>query len=134
MIEFLELFQVLPHVVIPFAASDQYLDPVFVVVRYMWQVAVLAGTAAVATQLVGEQRAEEAQRQSLVVLDETTGLYSRAYFLRALAAEVRRAQRAPGRCTSFSSTSTGSACSTGASASRPATRCSSSSRKRSTEA
>ena len=59
----------------------------------MWQVAVLAGTAAVATQLVGEQRAEEAQRQSLVVLDETTGLYSRAYFLRALGAEVRRAQR-----------------------------------------
>jgi len=94
MIEFLELFQVIPHVVIPFAAADQYLDPVYVFVRYMWQVAVLAGTAAVATQLVGEQRAEEAQRQSLVVLDETTGLYSRAYFLRALAAEARRAQRA----------------------------------------
>jgi diguanylate cyclase (GGDEF)-like protein len=93
MIEFLELFQLVPHVVIPFAATDQYLDPVFVVVRYMWQVAVLAGTAAVATQLVGEQRAEEAQRQSLVVLDETTGLYSRSYFLRALGAEVRRAQR-----------------------------------------
>jgi diguanylate cyclase (GGDEF)-like protein len=93
MIEFLELFKLIPHVVIPFAATDQYLDPVFVFVRYMWQVAVLAGTAAVATQLVGEQRAEEAQRQSLVVLDETTGLYSRSYFLRALGAEVRRAQR-----------------------------------------
>jgi len=93
LVEFLELFQVLPHVFIPFAAADQYLDPVYVVVRYMWQVAVLAGTAAVATQLVGEQRAEEAQRQSLAVLDETTGLYSRSFFRRSLAAETRRAQR-----------------------------------------
>ena len=93
LIEFLELFQVIPHVVIPFAAADQYLDPVYVLVRYLWQVAVLAGTAAVATQLVGEQRAEAEKRQSLAVLDETTGLYSRSYFLRALAAEVRRAQR-----------------------------------------
>lgn len=93
MIEFFELFQIVPHVVIPFAATEQYLDPVYVQVRYMWQLAVLAGTAAVATQLVGEQRAEAAQRQSLQVLDETTGLFSRGYLLRALAAEVRRAQR-----------------------------------------
>ena len=93
LVEFLELFKILPHIFIPFAAADQYLDPVYVLVRYMWQVAVLAGTAAVATQLVSEQRTEEAQRQSLAVLDETTGLYSRSYLLRAMSAEVRRAQR-----------------------------------------
>ena len=92
-IEVLELSGVLPHVTIPFAAAAQYKDPVYVAVRYLWQVAVLAGTAAVATQLVGEQRAEAAGRQALTVFDENTGLYSRAYFLRALGAEIRRAQR-----------------------------------------
>ena len=92
-IEWLEFLRVLPHVVIPFATAEQYRDPVYVSVRYLWQLAVLAGTAAVATQLVGEQRAAEAHRQSLVVLDETTGLYSRGFFVRALPAEVRRAQR-----------------------------------------
>ncbi len=92
-IEGFELLGILPHVTIPYATAEQYLDPVYVSVRYLWQVAVLAGTAAVATQLVGEQRDEAAGRQSLAVLDETTGLYSRAYFLRALGAEIRRARR-----------------------------------------
>jgi diguanylate cyclase (GGDEF)-like protein len=89
----LELLGVVPHVVIPFASAEEYRDSTYVAIRYLWQVAVLAGTAAVATQLVGEQRAEAAGRQSLSVLDEATGLYSRAYFLRALGAEIRRAQR-----------------------------------------
>jgi diguanylate cyclase (GGDEF)-like protein len=92
-IDLLEFAGILPHITIPFAASEQYRDPVYVSVRFLWQVAVLAGTAAVATQLVGEQRAEAAGRQALTVFDETTGLYSRAYFLRALGAEIRRAQR-----------------------------------------
>ncbi len=88
-----ELLGIMPHVTIPYASAEQYRDPVYVSVRYLWQVAVLAGTAAVATQLVGEQREEAAGRQSLAVLDETTGLYARAYFLRALGAEIRRARR-----------------------------------------
>jgi diguanylate cyclase (GGDEF)-like protein len=92
-IEWLEFLRILPHVFIPFATAEQFRDPVYVSVRYLWQLAVLAGTAAVATQLVGEQRAAEEHRQSLVVLDETTALYSRGFFLRALPAEVRRAQR-----------------------------------------
>jgi diguanylate cyclase (GGDEF)-like protein len=92
-IEGFEILGILPHVAIPYASAEQYRDSVYVSVRYLWQVAVLAGTAAVATQLVGEQRDEAAGRQSLAVLDETTGLYSRAYFLRALGAEIRRARR-----------------------------------------
>jgi diguanylate cyclase (GGDEF)-like protein len=92
-IDLLEFAGILPHVTIPFATAEQYRDPVYVSVRYLWQVAVLAGTAAVATQLVGDQRSEAAGRQALTVFDETTGLYSRAYFLRALGAEIRRAQR-----------------------------------------
>jgi diguanylate cyclase (GGDEF)-like protein len=91
--ELLELLGILPHVIIPFAAYEQYRDPVYVSVRYLWQVAVLAGTAAVATQLVEQGRAESAARQSLTVFDENTGLYSRSYFLRTLSAEIRRAER-----------------------------------------
>ena len=92
-IEWLDLLGILPHIVIPFAAPNLNTDFVYVSVRYLWQVAVLAGTAAVATQLVGEQRAENASHQALMVLDETTGLYSRSYFMRALPAEIRRAER-----------------------------------------
>ena len=92
-IDLLEYTGILPHVTIPFATAEQYRDSVYVSVRYLWQVAVLAGTAAVSTQLVGEQRAEAEGRLALTVFDETTGLYSRAYFLRALGAEIRRAQR-----------------------------------------
>jgi diguanylate cyclase (GGDEF)-like protein len=90
--ELAELMRIVPHVDIPYATGDFHLDGVFVAVRFMWQVAVLAGTAAVATQLVGEQRSEEATRAQMAVLDEATGLYSRSYFLRALGAEIRRAQ------------------------------------------
>jgi diguanylate cyclase (GGDEF)-like protein len=92
-IDLFEFVGILPHITIPFASAEQYRDPVYVSVRYLWQVAVLAGTAAVATQLVGERRAESSGRQALTVFDETTGLYSRSYFLRALGAEIRRAQR-----------------------------------------
>ena len=91
--EWLDLAGIIPHVSMPFASGNLHRDAVFVAVRYGWQIAVLAGTAAVSTQLVGSQRAESATRQQLVVLDEATGLYSRAYFLRALGAEVARAQR-----------------------------------------
>ena len=91
--EVFELAGVLPHVVMPFASEDLYHDPVFVFVRYLWQIAVLAGTAAVATQLVHEQRIEESGRQSMTVLDAATGLYSRSFFLQALASEIRRAHR-----------------------------------------
>ena len=88
----LEATRVLPHIGMPFETVSLYGDPVYFAVRYGWQVAVLAGTAAVSTQLVGAMRPSASSRQ-LAVLDEATGLYSRAYFLRAFAAEVSRAGR-----------------------------------------
>jgi len=92
-LEGLELVGIVPHVSIPFAVNALHRDAVFVAVSFGWQVAVLAGTAAVSTQLVGAQLAEMTGRQQLVVLDEATGLYSRSYFLRVYAAEVARAHR-----------------------------------------
>jgi diguanylate cyclase (GGDEF)-like protein len=97
-LELVDLMGLIVHIDMPFQAGAPgdiplHLDPVFVAVRFGWQVAVLCGTAAVSTQLVGAQRAESSTRQQLVVLDEATGLYSRAYFLRAFSAEVTRARR-----------------------------------------
>ena len=92
-LEWLEFAGVIPHVNMPFAAPDLYRDPVYVAVRFGWQVAVLAGTAAVSTLLVGSQRAETLHTQALMLLDEATGLYSRGYFMRAFSAEAARAVR-----------------------------------------
>lgn len=92
-IEALEMVGVLPHVRIPFTGPNLANDLVYVSIRYLWQIAVLAGTAAVATSLIGVQRENARRHETLQLLDESTGLYSRAYFLRALPAEIRRAQR-----------------------------------------
>lgn len=92
-IEWTEFIGWLPHIDIPFAESGLHADIVFVAVRYSWQVAVLLGTAWVATLIVGEFRRELATRRSQDFVDTTTGLYSRSYFMRACSAEIRRAQR-----------------------------------------
>ena len=92
-IEVGELIGVLPHQQIPFASAQLHLDATFVAVRWGWQVAVLLGTAAVCTLIVGEFRRELASRQAQTIVDTATGLYSRSYFMRAAVPEVRRAQR-----------------------------------------
>lgn len=92
-VEFSELFGLLEHKVIPYATSDAYSDPVFVGVRYFWQVSVLLGSAWVATMLVGEFRRELDSRRAHALVDEETGLFSREYLMRALRNELRRAQR-----------------------------------------
>lgn len=93
-VEWLELAGVLPHAAIPYAEPGLHADVIFVLVRYLWQVAVLAGTAWVATLLVGDVRHQiESLRASQTVLDTTTGLYSRGYFMRIFPEEVNRAQR-----------------------------------------
>lgn len=92
-VEWLELLGVLPHQSIPFAQAEVHEDLVFVAVRYLWQVAVLFGTAWVSTLLVGEMRRELSTRRSQSLIDDTTGVYSRSYFMRAAPAEVSRALR-----------------------------------------
>jgi len=87
--EFTELFGWIPHMQIPFAEEGLHLDPVFVQVRYWWQVAVLLGTALVVTLLVGEFRREVAARGSQALIDDAPGLFSRWYLLRAGGAAAR---------------------------------------------
>ncbi len=92
-LELLEFVGIVPHVLMPFSGGELYHDTVFVAVSYGWQLAVIAGTAAVSTQLVGSQVAGSSVRTQHMVLDEGTGLYSREYFLRAFSVEIARALR-----------------------------------------
>lgn len=92
-IEWLEYFGFLHHVSIPFSDRNLHTNAVFVTIRFLWQISVLAGTAAVASQLMGTQREELRRRESLCVLDEATGLHSRSYFVRESRIEERRAHR-----------------------------------------
>lgn len=92
-IEWLEYFRILQHVSIPFSDKTLHTNTVFVAIRFLWQLSVLTGTAAVASRLMGTQREELHRRESLCVLDETTGLHSRSYFLRESSIEERRAHR-----------------------------------------
>lgn len=92
-VELSEFAHLLPHQSPPFGHASNYQSALFVGVRYLWQIAVLMGVASVATKLVGEFRREIEERCGQSLLDSGTGLYSRSYFLRALGAEVRRADR-----------------------------------------
>lgn len=93
-IEWSEYFGLLPHVRIPFSDPSLATEFTFVAVRYSWQVAVLMGTAWVSTVIIGEFRLELRNRQLHTLIDEATGVYSRSYFMKACAAEGKRARRA----------------------------------------
>ncbi len=85
-----EYFGVLPHTEIPFGNPELHANATYVSVRYLWQLAVLFGTASVATLLVSNTaRASEGTS----IVDTVTGLASRAYYRQILPAEIGRARR-----------------------------------------
>lgn len=92
-VEWFELLGWIPHLDIPFAADDFYKDVIFVSIRFAWQAAVILGTASVSVLLVGEVRKQLAAKSSQTIIDVTTGLYSRGYFMRAFPAELNRSER-----------------------------------------
>jgi diguanylate cyclase (GGDEF)-like protein len=86
-----EFFGVIPHQEIPFsnpALADQV---TYLLVRYMWQVTVLFGTASVA--IIGTRAMASPEESGEAVIDPVTCLYSRTYFRRALNAELGRSRR-----------------------------------------
>ena len=83
----------LPPVRVPFANSALHENVTYVSVRYLWQVTVLAGSAAIATLMVSSLGARERELKGATIVDEATGLYNRPYFHRAFAAELSRARR-----------------------------------------
>lgn len=92
-VELAEFLGWLPHIRIPFSQPGLHTDSIYVLVRYLWQIAVLVGTASVSTALVGEFRTVLASRFSQQIVDEETGLFSRQFFMRSCATEIHRALR-----------------------------------------
>ncbi len=86
-------FGVLPDVAVPFMAGPLHENFTFVAVSYLWQITVLAGAASVGTMMTAALRRREAMLAQSSIIDEKTGLYDRAYFNRALASELQRAER-----------------------------------------
>ncbi|MBI5231856.1 MAG: GGDEF domain-containing protein [Coriobacteriales bacterium] len=85
-----EFWGLLPHQEIPFSRAELNNDATYVLVRYLWQVTVLAGTASIA--IIGT-RALTADESAETLIDPVTSLYSRSFFRRALNSEVSRARR-----------------------------------------
>lgn len=88
-----ELVGVLPHVPVPFSPEELHADVVYVSVRYIWMLAMLAGAAMVATLMTGALKSREAYIAASAIIDEKTGLYERGYYMRALSSELLRAER-----------------------------------------
>ena len=83
----------LPHVEMPFVNNPQHHDATYVTIRHLWQLAVMGGTATVASLMTAAIRTREQELAESSIIDDKTGLYDRRYTLRALTSEVLRAQR-----------------------------------------
>jgi diguanylate cyclase (GGDEF)-like protein len=85
-----EYLGLLPHIEIPFSNLDVHSNATYVSVRYLWQVAVVFGTASVATLLVSNTTRATADT---AITDTVTSLYSREYYRQILKTEIGRARR-----------------------------------------
>jgi len=95
MVAGLEYFEILPHVQIPFSQPYVVTNATYVSVRYLWNIAVLAGTAFIATRFAFTAN-KTIGTASARIVDEQTGLYSRGFLRRALEVECARADRGQG--------------------------------------
>lgn len=86
-----EFLGLAPHIPVPFVTNDLQHEPTFVLVRYMWEVTVMSGTAAVSTLMMGAVRRREMELARCAAIDGLTGLYNRAYCQRMLEDEIDRA-------------------------------------------
>ncbi len=76
----------------PYVTESHHADFTFVAVRYLWQVTLISGTVTVATLMTSSIRQRETELAAASIVDDTTGLYDRRYFLRALGSEMLRAE------------------------------------------
>ena len=88
-----EYFGVFEAVSVPFANERLHLDVTFVAIRYLWQVTVIAGSAAISTLMMASVVTRERELANASIVDEPTGLYNRSYFYRTLQIELSRARR-----------------------------------------
>lgn len=81
----------LPYITVPLSTSLGWKLPEYVSIRFLWQVAVIVGTTLIATQLISQFKRALAQSRNVAIVDDLTGLYTRAYFKRILEVETSRA-------------------------------------------
>ncbi len=80
-----------PHVQVPFVENSLQTVRTFVLVRYLWGLTVMSGTAAVSALMMGAVRRRENDLIRCAVRDSLTGLYNRAHCQKALDDEIDRA-------------------------------------------
>ncbi len=80
-----------PHVQVPFVENSLQAVRTYVLVRYLWGLTVMSGTAAVSALMMGAVRRRENDLIRCAVRDSLTGLYNRAHCQKALDDEIDRA-------------------------------------------
>jgi diguanylate cyclase (GGDEF)-like protein len=88
----LEYVGILQHVTMPLVGNDLQLQASYVLVRYLWTVTVVVGTAGLSQVMMSVLRRREAELADEAAVDETTGLRDRRYFQHRLIAELQRAR------------------------------------------
>lgn len=83
----------LPHVAVPFVHNDLQSDLTYILMRYLWEVALYGGAATVGLLMMRTIRERESELGECSFIDDLTGLYNRQYFHRVLGTEIERAQR-----------------------------------------
>ncbi|MBN2848009.1 MAG: GGDEF domain-containing protein [Coriobacteriia bacterium] len=83
----------LPHVAVPFVRNDLQSDLTYILMRYLWEVALYGGAATVGLLMMRTIRERESELNECSFIDDLTGLYNRQYFHRVLGTEIERAQR-----------------------------------------
>lgn len=86
-------YHLLPHMAMPFVSNDLQHAGSYVVVRSLWTLTVLFGTATVGTLFMDDMRARMDRLAAQAVKDSRTGLYDRGFVRRELAVEIERAKR-----------------------------------------
>jgi diguanylate cyclase (GGDEF)-like protein len=92
-IVWLEYFDVLPGVEVPFAIGDLAHAGTYVAVRFLWTVTILFGAATISLLIVDQYRRRERVLRADSLLDHETGLYNRPHFFRVGGRDLERATR-----------------------------------------
>lgn len=88
-----EYLGILPHVDLPFIRNELHVRSTYVMLRYLWMITLLGGSATVGLRMMKAIREREAELQESSFIDDLTGLFNRPYFHRVLSTEVARCRR-----------------------------------------
>ena len=86
-------FGIIPYQHLPFAAGVEWYSAQFVIMRSLWQVSMILGTALIASNGINWLLNLVSYSRESQLIDLRTGLYSRAFLLRAQEIEANRALR-----------------------------------------